>query len=362
MSTLALPPLSFDGYNVVDVLCQQTDTLVELHRADYAFLADFHALQPFKTFFSFNSISWAEGFLNVLFAPTPPTIADLVKISTAFSYSNLRGIYLLILEKPHCRSRLYFGSACGDKGIGKRWDDYDNYRQLPSLVELSLGEGYIITHKRAIMVIRHPTYRSNDLMVLYFLNVLEGLFTVWFQAIVTNPFHDGLVAAISPWSIDDFSYEGLCSHSSLLDLAERKCFQDATGCQSVYFHTKMTWSKWKDAIDMKQVRERYASRTSRAIGQWSFDQYSLKDLLEMEEIPQPRFYNGELPFIWLARNIVGVTRVGGETWKGKDFEYYVDPLLQHTRLLATRTWPEELIESRLDAETKRKLRRAHLVK
>jgi rubrerythrin len=126
----------------------------------------------------------------------------------------LWAIYLLVLEKPGHRSKIYIGSGTSASGgFAARFGQYDNLLLLPLRVEDALNDGYIIVHKgllywspipRAALV---PVYR------LLFI-ALEAGFAYLLWAMCARKGDYGM-GHICPWDRNTLEYDGLCSHPCL---------------------------------------------------------------------------------------------------------------------------------------------------
>jgi hypothetical protein len=92
------------------------------------------------------NLVFADGLLEVLQDTVPPTVAYFKTLPT--DTTKRWAIYLLVLEKPKCRPRIYIGSGTNNQyGVHRRLRTYDSKHNLPRYVEKSLDEGYKIVHK-----------------------------------------------------------------------------------------------------------------------------------------------------------------------------------------------------------------------
>jgi hypothetical protein len=101
-----------------------------------------------------TSITFASGLFNVLQAASPPTIEYFKTLST--ETLACWAVYIVILEKLHCRPRIYIGSGTNCHGLRARFRDYNVLRELPRYVEKSIEEGYKIVHKAPLCWIPIP--------------------------------------------------------------------------------------------------------------------------------------------------------------------------------------------------------------
>ncbi len=171
---------------------------------------------------------WAPGLLECLQSDTPPTI-DWFK-TLPMHYSTW-GVYVLVLEKDGESPRLYTSSGTSaDIGVRKRMDVYDLRMELlrlqlvdnsiedkpnskiPRFVEDSLAEGFIITSKGLLGWT--PIPRPSEVWSLRcFVLVLEATFSMAFWTMKSRK--DYRMPHLSPWLLEAFTYEGLCSHFSI---------------------------------------------------------------------------------------------------------------------------------------------------
>lgn len=93
-----------------------------------------------------TSLTFATGLYDVLQAAQPPSI-DYFK-SLPIITGLLWAIYVIVLEKPGRRPKLYIGSASGqERGASERMHDYDTGNAMPKFIVAALNDGYEITHK-----------------------------------------------------------------------------------------------------------------------------------------------------------------------------------------------------------------------
>ena len=109
-----------------------------------------------EDFMSSLPVSFAPDLCTVFESPTPP---DIDYFKTLPTQSEKRwGIYLLTLEKPDSRSKIYIGSGTAARGgVSTRLRQYDNKSTLPTYVRKALEDGYHIVHKGLLCWIEIPT-------------------------------------------------------------------------------------------------------------------------------------------------------------------------------------------------------------
>ena len=165
---------------------------------------------------SLTSITFASGLLDVLQAASPPTLDYFKTLST--ETLACWGVYILIMEKCHCRPRIYIGSGTNSRdGLKARFRDYktDGGRELPRYVEKSFEEGYKIVHKAPLCCIPKPSASLEPKLRLLSL-ALEATFAYMLWAMKTVSRDYGM-AHICLWDRSDLEWDGLCSHCSLFE-------------------------------------------------------------------------------------------------------------------------------------------------
>lgn len=163
-----------------------------------------------------SSIVFAPGLFDVIQSATPPTVAWFKTLPT--KCKKVWGVYLLVLEKPGCRPRIYIGSGtAAERGVAQRWYQYDNYMDLPVYVELSLKEGYIIVHKGLLFWMPLPSAEDVPKLRVLFVAGEAGMTFVFRAARCKTLFYYGL-SHMCPWVGQSLEWDGLCSHNSLSEL------------------------------------------------------------------------------------------------------------------------------------------------
>ncbi|KAK4948139.1 Non-essential glycogen phosphorylase [Elasticomyces elasticus] len=113
--------------------------------------------------------------------------------------------------------RLYIGSATNSLyGIRARWANYDRRTALPFYVAAALDDGFTITHKGRLVSCPRPPPALNPVVRILIL-ALEGYFAFAFWTMRSRTMDCGVGSSIRLWDIDQFEYDGACSHSSLLE-------------------------------------------------------------------------------------------------------------------------------------------------
>jgi hypothetical protein len=129
---------------------------------------------------AFASLAFAPGLFEVLQASTPPTVSWFKCLPT--NDEKRWAIYLLVLEKPSCRPKIYIGSGTNSKhGVHVRLTCYDRQSNLPIFVERALKDGYSIVHKGILCWIPIPLAADQPVLRVLFI-ALEATFSFVFWA------------------------------------------------------------------------------------------------------------------------------------------------------------------------------------
>jgi hypothetical protein len=159
-----------------------------------------------------SHFSFAPGILDVLQSKTPPTISYFKSLPRHFS--KIWAVYLLTLEKPNHRPKIYIG-CCTEKrsGVLTRMGQYKRGENLPRFVERAIKDKYTITHKGLLCWAPLPTASKRSRLRAVCL-LLEAAFSLYFWAMVSRTKDYG-IPRICPWPLDTLEYDGCCSHISL---------------------------------------------------------------------------------------------------------------------------------------------------
>lgn len=164
------------------------------------------------------SLSFAPGLLRVLLATKPPGIRELKRITKRsnkilrHNFGNIWAMYLVILEKPDCRPKIYIGSATSMKGARTRLRQYETGGIISDSMKNALKDEYEVTHKYCLCWTPIPSVG----LVPVFRTVmiaLECAFTFMLWAYRTKK--DYRMPQAQLWPVDSFTYDGLCSHICL---------------------------------------------------------------------------------------------------------------------------------------------------
>ncbi|KAK3715579.1 Aconitate hydratase mitochondrial [Vermiconidia calcicola] len=159
------------------------------------------------------SLSFAPGLFEVLQAATPPTVAYFKSLPT--DGKKRWALYILVLEKPGCRFRIYLGSGTNALvGVPGRFYEYNSGR-YPQHVQKALNEGYVITHQGLLCWTPIPSAAQAPTARTLFI-ALEATFSFVFWAVRAVQKDYGM-SHMCPWPLNTLEYDGLCSHSALTE-------------------------------------------------------------------------------------------------------------------------------------------------
>lgn len=157
-------------------------------------------------------LTFAPGLFDVFNSAVPPTIAYFKSLPT--DVGRCWGIYLIVLEKPGYRPKIYIGSSTNStRGISARFYCYDARVGLPIFVESVLDDGYTVTWKGLLCWSPIPDAGSR-FPVAALIHALEATFSIVRWAMKSRTKDYGM-PHLCPWRLDTMEYDGLCSHSAL---------------------------------------------------------------------------------------------------------------------------------------------------
>ena len=162
------------------------------------------------------SLVFAPGLLEVLQSATPPDVAYFKSLPT--KHTKYWAIYLLVLERTHCRPRIYIGSGTSTAhGVFTRLRNYDHGTILPMGVKESKAAGYTITQKGLLCWTPIPS-ASLVPAIRVLVCALEATFTFAFWALRAKTEYGYGLAHICLWDRKLLPYDGLCTHTALREL------------------------------------------------------------------------------------------------------------------------------------------------
>ncbi|KAL1591569.1 hypothetical protein SLS60_011819 [Paraconiothyrium brasiliense] len=169
----------------------------------------------------YTTLTFATGLLDVLRSPEAPGIAYFK--SLALHLDPIWAIYLLVLEKPGHRPRIYVGSGTNKaNGFPIRWATYDKLFRLgindglvPLYVEKAFQEGYKMTHS-CVLVWAPIPFASERLTLRGLFILFENIFHHLFWPMISKT-KDWDMPHLCPWPIESFEYDGCNTHFPIVE-------------------------------------------------------------------------------------------------------------------------------------------------
>lgn len=166
--------------------------------------------------FTASNFAFADGLLDVVQSTTPPSIAFFKSLPRA-ALNQVWGVYVLVLEKPGYRPKIYVGSGTdSQRGVLARWSGYDNGTLLPRLVQAAINDGYTIVYKGLLGWTAIPV-ASKRFLTRVLILALEATFAFLFWA-MSSKGADYCMSHAFFWNFEALDYDGCCSHSPLRDI------------------------------------------------------------------------------------------------------------------------------------------------
>lgn len=171
-----------------------------------------------STLVELAQLTFCPGLFDTICMPAPPNHVWFKSIPSHCP-KNSWGIYVLVLKKPGCTPGIYIGSGtASNQGVSARFNGHRTGNACPYRVEEAKRNGFTITHMALLVSCPMPTPdqipRFRVLLLL-----LEAAFTCIFCSLRHRDVPYG-IEYLAPWSVDSYPWDGLCSHSPLLDSAE----------------------------------------------------------------------------------------------------------------------------------------------
>ncbi len=158
---------------------------------------------------------FCPGFFEVLQSEAPPPTKWFESLSSTIPL-HVWGVYILVLRRQGYKPLLYIGSGtAASRGVRARLEQYDRTEHLPHYVNKALIDGCTIVHKSLLLscpipgAANIPTFRAALVAVEAALSCIFGAFH--------NRNKDYGFGDLCLWSRDLFEWDGLCSHSPLLE-------------------------------------------------------------------------------------------------------------------------------------------------
>lgn len=173
-------------------------------------------------------ISHYPGLLKALQGEEPPHVSFFTTLPLPAGLWTKWAVYVIILKAPDGTVLVYIGSGTNAAdGVQHRFVTYNksgDYTEsepkksaLPEYMKEAIAQGCKVIHKGLLAWCRKPSYKDVARFRLLF-GAMEAAFSFHFWAMKRRDMDYGR-GDCCPWSREDFdySYYGLCSHSSLND-------------------------------------------------------------------------------------------------------------------------------------------------
>jgi hypothetical protein len=192
-----------------------------LHVRSYihpTFTSTISSYSTLSAWFTLAQLTFCPGLFDTICMPAPPNYVWF-KSLPSHCPKNSWGIYVLVLKKPGCTPYIYIGSGTASKqGVSARFNGHRTGNACPQYVLQAKRHGYTITHMALLVSCPIPAPdQIPRLRVLLLL--LEAAFTCMFWSLCRRDKPYG-IEYLAPWSVDSYPWDGLCSHSPLLDSAQ----------------------------------------------------------------------------------------------------------------------------------------------
>jgi len=167
-----------------------------------------------KEIASATSLVFAPGLFDTLQAAAPPTIAFFKSLPT--NTDKRWAIYLLLLEKPGYRPKIYIGSGTNSlRGVSARFSEYNRAEALPQYVQKALDDSYTIAYRGLLCWTAIPPAALQPKIRILFVAMEAAFFYVFWA--VKGLKRDYGMSHICHWPCDTLEYNGLCSYCALAE-------------------------------------------------------------------------------------------------------------------------------------------------
>jgi len=189
------------------------------------------------------SLSFCPGLLEAIQAFGPPTIDFF--LSTPTDCHGRWAVYVIVMKKQGFIPYIYIGSGTEvRRGVRSRWHMYDmvSRSNLPQEVLAAIDDGYKIVHKGMLVWCKIPSAANVPRVRLLFVAMEAGLsFTFWAMKSITK---DYKIGDCCPWSRKLFTYRGLCTHNSLIEIVNGKFDLSAAQLETLAAEAKERKRLW----------------------------------------------------------------------------------------------------------------------
>lgn len=144
------------------------------------------------------ALVFAPGLLQVLQSTVPPTIEYFKTLPPCSRLDRFWAVYLLVLEKPGHKSKIYVGSGTNSKsGVWSRLQFYVRGYDLPKFVKKALDDGYHVGYKGLLCRCPIPARPLQPTVRTFFI-LLEAALAFVFWAMYATKGDYG-VSSTCPW-------------------------------------------------------------------------------------------------------------------------------------------------------------------
>lgn len=160
------------------------------------------------------NLIFASNLLKILQSTSPPTIQFFKTLPPCVKHSRVWAVYLLTLERPGYKSKIYIGSGTQSvQGVWARKKQHDIGDTCPLHVQNALRNEYKITHMGLLCHCSVPAIHLRPTVRTFFV-VLECYFSFALWAMIATKGDYGM-GSICIWGRNNLEYSGLCSHCCL---------------------------------------------------------------------------------------------------------------------------------------------------
>ena len=213
-------------------------------------------------------IDFCPRFFKILTSETPPSLKWLKSIPPTIP-PKVWGVYIVILHRNSHRPLLYIGSGTdATRGVCSRLANYDYGVLLPRHLQTALNDGYRIVHKALLFSSPVPPAANVPTLRTAYL-AAEAAMTYIFGAFRDRNKSYGF-GDLCPWTQDLFEWNGLCSHSPLLepvygdfDLSPEQLEAKAAATKEKTRQYRLEYNRNLQANPTPEFKARHANRTAK---------------------------------------------------------------------------------------------------
>ena len=158
---------------------------------------------------------FCPGLFEAFQSETPPS-SDWFQSLPSTIPLNVWGVYVLVLRRNGFKPLVYVGSGTSSiRGVRARTQNYEYGVLVPQYVQTALKDGYTIVHKALLVSAPLPAPGNIPALRTAFV-AMEAAITCYFGVFRNRDKSYGF-GDLRYWSQDLFEWDGLCSHSPLLE-------------------------------------------------------------------------------------------------------------------------------------------------